>query len=326
MRGRSDRLVYVALALTLLFWASAFVAIRDALHDFGPGSLALFRYLIASSALTVYWLAAPAFTGLPRRLPQGRDAARFLVFGLLGVTAYNVGLNFGERSVTAGTASFIVGQIPIFTTVMAFFLLGERIHTRAVIGIAIGFTGTVLLLFADRKGISFNTGTLWVVLAIASESLYFVLQKPVLERYRPLEISVFTTWAGTLLIVPFGTGFVGDLRHASVGTVAAVVYLGVFPAAIAYFLWSFALARLPVFQPPTPLYFLPFLTIVIGVVWLGELPTTIGFVGGVVALVGAIVVNVQRLRAPAAEEPRPEPAIEVGERGGVSPRSLRTHG
>src|SRR5436305_1500466 len=147
------KLVFVPLALTLVFWASAFVAIRDALHDFGPGALALFRYLIASSVLTVYWLAAPFFTGRPRRLPRGRDVGRFLVFGLLGVTAYNVGLNFGERTVTAGTASFIVGQIPIFTTVMAFFILGERVARRAIVGVGIGFAGTVVLLFADRKGI-----------------------------------------------------------------------------------------------------------------------------------------------------------------------------
>jgi drug/metabolite transporter (DMT)-like permease len=296
------KLVFVPLALTLVFWASAFVAIRDALHDFGPGALALFRYLIASSVLTVYWLAAPFFTGRPRRLPRGRDVGRFLVFGLLGVTAYNIGLNFGERTVTAGTASFIVGQIPIFTTVMAFFILGERVARRAIVGVGIGFAGTVVLLFADRKGISFNTGTIFVIVAIASESLYFVLQKPVLERYRPIEISIFTTWCGTLLMIPFGTGVLNDLRNAGAGTIAAVAYLGVFPGALAYFLWSVALSRLTVFQTSTSLYFLPFLTIVIGVAWLGELPTTLGLVGGLVALTGAIVVNAQRLREHASEQ------------------------
>ncbi len=86
----------------------------------------------------------------------------------------------------------------------------------------------------------------------------------------------------------------------------AVAYLGVFPAAVAFVAWSYALARASVSGTTTALYLVPWLTIVIGVVWLGEWPNALGFVGGAIALAGAVVVTRERLRrspAPADESP-----------------------
>lgn len=298
-----QRVVFVPLALTLLFWSSAFVAIRAALTSFDPGSLALMRYLIATLVLTLYWIASHAWNRGYRWLPARQDLLRFVLFGLLGVTTYNLGLNFGERTVTAGTASFIVGQIPIFTTLMAALILRERIRRRAALGIGIGFIGTVLLLFADRTGFRFNIGTVYVVTAVTSESLYFVLQKPVLARYRPIEMSVFTTWTGTLFMLPFAGGLPAELGAAHASALLPVIYLGIFPAAIAYLLWSYCLSQMTVFKTSTSLYSLPFLTIVIGLVWLGERPSALAVLGGVGALVGAIVVNTQRAGVPTASRP-----------------------
>jgi drug/metabolite transporter (DMT)-like permease len=288
------RTVYLALVLTLLLWASAFVAIRVALRSFTPGSLALLRYTVASLTLAAIWAARASRTAAGRRLPARRDLPLFLLFGLLVVAIYNLGLNYGEERITAGTASFIVGQIPIFTTIMAVIILGERVSRRATVGIGIGFAGTALLSLSDASGLRFNLGAAFVLGSVIAESLYFVLQKPVLRRYRALEANVFATWAGTLFLVPFAGQAWHDLRAATVETLLPVIYLGVFPAAIAYLLWSFCLSRLTVFETSTSLYFLPFLTIVTSVVWLGEWPTAVAFAGGMTSLLGAVVVNLER--------------------------------
>ena len=67
--------------------------------------------------------------------------------------------------------------------------------------------------------------------------------------------------------------------------------MGIFPAAIAYVLWSYALARMPASMLSSFLYLSPVLAMGIAWVWLGELPTVLTIVGGLVAVVGVILVQ-----------------------------------
>src|SRR4051794_14124719 len=92
--------VMVAIATTLLLWASAFVGIRAGLEAYSPTHLALLRYVSASFVLLLYFYSGKT------RLPDKRDLPRILLMGFVGITIYNLALNFGELSVTAGAASF----------------------------------------------------------------------------------------------------------------------------------------------------------------------------------------------------------------------------
>ncbi len=96
----------LVLVVTLILWASAFAGIRAAVPAYGPGQLALLRFLVASAALA-------AFAAVGRiRLPQARDLPAVFLSGFLGVAVYHVALNYGETTVTAGAASLLVGTVP----------------------------------------------------------------------------------------------------------------------------------------------------------------------------------------------------------------------
>src|SRR5687768_9942704 len=109
MNGRT----LLAMAVTLLFWSSAFAAIGYALRDYGPGELALFRFGVASVALAIY---API-----RRIPllEPRDLPAMIVMGFLGVAVYHLALNFGQLKVSAGQASLLISTSPVFTAILA---------------------------------------------------------------------------------------------------------------------------------------------------------------------------------------------------------------
>ena len=114
-----QRLPLVAIGVTIVLWASAFVGIRSAGRDFSPGALALGRLLIGSVVLGAIVVA--------RRepLPGRRHLPRILACGLLWFGAYSVVLNEAERRVDAGTAAMLVNLGPILIAVLAGALLRE---------------------------------------------------------------------------------------------------------------------------------------------------------------------------------------------------------
>ena len=114
-----DRRSVLALAFTLLVWASAFAAIRLCLLSgaYSPGHLALLRFLVASCTMLIYC----AFFKV--RLPEKRDLPTFILLGFLGVAVYHTALNFGQVTVGAGAASFLINTAPVFTALLAMFTM-----------------------------------------------------------------------------------------------------------------------------------------------------------------------------------------------------------
>jgi len=275
-----------AIALTLVLWSSAFAGIKAGLEGYGPGELALLRFGTASLVLGIYALITRM------RLPQRRDIPRIALAGLLGITVYHVALNFGEQSVSAGAASLIIAAGPVFTALMAVAVLGERLSTIGWVGIGVSFAGVALITLGEGSGgLRFEPAALLILLSAVSTAAYFVVSKPLLARYRPLEFTTYVIWLGTLPMLLWAPGLAAQLPVAPTSATLAVLYLGVFPAALAYFAWSYALARMPASVLSAFLYLSPVSAILIAFVWIAEVPSVLSLVGGAIAIAGVAVVN-----------------------------------
>jgi drug/metabolite transporter (DMT)-like permease len=82
-----------------------------------------------------------------------------------------------------------------------------------------------------------------------------------------------------------------DIQTASLHATLAVVYLGIFPAAVGYMAWSYGLKEMPASQAVNYLYFMPIIATLTGWIWLGEKISVLSLLGGLVALAGVWIVS-----------------------------------
>lgn len=274
-----------AIVFTVLVWASAFPGIRAGLEGYSPGELALLRYIFASvtlAACTSIW---------PIRRPERTDLPGMVALGALGIAIYHLALNYGEQTVTAGAASFLIATSPVFATLLAYWFLDERLTAWGWVGIGISMVGVGLIAFGEAGGFRFDPGAFLVLGAAVSGACYFTLQKFYLSRYSPFALTAYAVWTGTVLMGLFLPGLLEEIPRASWQATASVAYIGVFPGALAYVTYAFVLSQMPVAVTTSFLYLVPVTAIPIAWIWLGEVPALLAVTGGLVALAGVIVVQ-----------------------------------
>jgi drug/metabolite transporter (DMT)-like permease len=286
MKSRITIRTWIALSAALLLWASAYAGIRVGLRSYSPAHVALLRFLVASLVLAIY-ASASKF-----RRAQLRDIPRLVLTGIFGITLYNLLLNYGEVSVSAGVSSLLISSAPIWIALMSTFMLGERLTLWGWGGVFISFIGVAMIAAGEGNGLHFSTRALLLAVAALSSAAYIVMQKQLLQTYSALEVTTYAIWFGTLLLIPFGGGLLFAIHTATMSSTLAIVYLGIFPAAIAFTAYAYAISHGPVNRISSFLYLVPVLAIGIAWVWLGEVPRMMSLLGGVIALTGVVIVNV----------------------------------
>lgn len=281
-----DLKVALALAATIVFWASAFAAISSALWSFAPAELTLLRFLVASAGF-----ALVALFRRPR-LPARRDLGRILFLALSGVVLYHRALSYGQRTVTAGAAGVLSNTSPVFAAVLGVAVLGERLKPAGWLAIALGFAGAGLIGFGEGGGeIRFDPGAVLALAAAASWGVYFVAQKALLARYGALELVGYVVWTATALMLWALPSLVESLAAAPRVPILIAVYLGLFPTVLAYAAWTYVLARAPVSHAVGFLYLTPVLSFVFAWAWLGEVPSALTLAGAALALTGVVLLG-----------------------------------
>jgi drug/metabolite transporter (DMT)-like permease len=279
--ARPDRRALLAAGVTVVLWASAFVAIRSAGRGFSAGALALGRLLPAAVVLAVISLIRR--TGWPPRAAwPGIVATGVLWFGV-----YMVALNWGEQHVDAGTAAMVVNIGPILIALLSGWLLREGLPRPLILGIMVSFAGVVLVGIATSTGGHPSlAGVLLCLLAAVSYSVAVISQKPALRRASALQITTFGCAVGALACLPFSGQLVSQLASAPLTATMSVAYLGVFPTAVAFTTWAYALSKTSASKMGATTYLVPFLTVLMSWAVLGQVPAWLALAGGVLCLAG----------------------------------------
>jgi drug/metabolite transporter (DMT)-like permease len=298
--GPPTWLPLAAVSVTLLLWASAFVAIRHLAGTFSPGSLSLGRLLVGSVCLGAVALGR----GLPR--PTRGQWVSIVTIGVLWFGIYNVALNAGEQHVDAGTAVMLIQVSPVLVALLAATFLHEQFTLYLGLGLALAFGGVGLIATAsgDSSGDRSLLGVVLCLVAAVAYSISLVLQKPLVAKLPAIHVTWLACTVGAVVCLPFVGRLVDDTRSASAADVWWVVYLGVFPTAIAFTTFAYALRSMSASSLGVTTYLVPPITIVMGWLFLGETPPGMAYVGGGLALVGVAVAR-RKPRTLATEPPPP---------------------
>lgn len=276
------------MAFVVACWGFSPTGIHIGLQAYDPVHLALSRFLLASLFMAVI----AVFKGI--RLPKWRDVPLMMGLGFFAVSLHHVAINFGQQGVSAGASSVLAQTTPLFSTLLARFVFKDRVSAWRWGCVLLGLIGAVIVVAGDHGLGSIDAHGLLILLAAVSWSLYFALQKHHSGRYDGLTLVCYTVWSGTLLLLVFLPGLFDQVAHAPMHVQFAVIALGVFPSALAYLAWAYVLAHVDLSRATMTLYLTPPTAMVIASFILGERPTLMIVVGGLVVLASVLALNLER--------------------------------
>ena len=287
-----------AVATTLVLWASAFVGIRHLGHTFSPGALTLGRLAVASIALGVGVL----LTGWRR--PTRSQWLRLVTIGVLWFGIYNLALNEGERRIDAGTAALLIQLSPILIATLSVFVFGEKLSKWLVIGIGLAFSGVLLIAFGSSSSGEHDVlGVGLCLLAALTYAVSLILQKPLMAALSAVQVTWIACTVGLIAVLPWSAQLLSQAGAATASDVGWLVYLGIFPTAIAFTTYAFALRHMSASNLGVTTYLVPPITVVMSWLLLDEVPGMLVYVGGALALIGVAVARRRTTGVPAAVEP-----------------------
>ncbi len=273
--------VLVAIVITVLAWASAFIVIRGTAPYFSGGALALGRLVVGTVVLGVVVLV-----GRRWMRPTAREWLYIAVYGSVWFGGYNVALNIAEHTLDAGTTAMLVNFAPVLIAVGGAVFLREGFPKWLAIGASVALVGAVLIGVASGGTVTDSTGVFFCLLAAVAYAVGVLFQKPALRRLPSAQVTWLGCAIGMVVCLPFTGDLLAELPKAPAAGVLGLVYLGAIPTAVAFSTWAYALSRVPAGQLGVSTYIVPPLAIIFGLLVFHEIPLPLAIAGGVLCLVG----------------------------------------
>jgi drug/metabolite transporter (DMT)-like permease len=288
--------LYTLIALMMLLWSANFIIAKFALRDFPPLLLGALRIGLAGIFLApIYWRNARA----SGRRPWPAHGVSMLV--LLAVC--NVGNQllflFGLSRTTATHSAWILGTSPIFVLLIAARIGLEQITIRKVAGMAIAFAGVAVLAEqASRQQASLHTEATLAGDAITGAAAllfaaYAAYGKKATALHGTIVTNGFAYMGGAVLLAPIALwqGRAFPFAEVTAGGWSSLVYMAIFPSAVCYLIYYYALTRISASRLAAFVYLEPVIATLMAVALLGERITPSLAVGGTVILAGVFLTE-----------------------------------
>jgi len=285
--------------LSAFLWSTTFVCARYLLagRSVDPMTLSALRFVIGGGfLLTVGWF----WRRRQITVIRWPDFARCLLLALFGIVGMSVFLFFGQQYTGAINSSIIMQASPVFIALLG-ILIGERLSWKGFIGILAGLLGTamvmnILTLNGFQMTFTQNSrGDLLVLTAAACWAVYSVFSKSLVNKLGGYASTTWVMVAGALeLIVLRCVWPVPAIWPDHPQKWMAVIYLALFPTAIAFFAWYEAMRLIKLSLLNVMQYLTPVFTILLAWAFLSERITLWQLAGIGVVMLGIMLVSWRR--------------------------------
>jgi drug/metabolite transporter (DMT)-like permease len=273
---------YILLTILSVIWGLAFVAIRYLDFELSFIDLTLLRWLVASAGYVVLL----AFIGRTEKHFEKRDLPRLLVVAFFNVLGYHLSLNYAEKTVSSGLAGLLISMGPVFSALLSVAFLREKVGIRLGSALVLALFGAAILSIPDiGNGFASLFGPLAVVISAFSFATFGVFSKPLVSKYGALPVAGWAGLLGTCMLLPlFSASFITDVSRLSSAGWVSLLYLSILSTVIGYAVFYTLIGRGGVLTLMIQLYLAPVVSVVGGVLLLGESLTPFTLIGGAVML------------------------------------------
>ncbi|GAB4486576.1 MAG: DMT family transporter [Anaerolineales bacterium] len=287
-------LAYIEALFAVIVWGGTFIATKLALQEASPSTLVFLRF-----GMGVLILGATVALRRQFALPSRAEWGYFALVGFIGVTFHQWLQATGLQTAAATTTAWIVATIPVFTALLGWLFLKERLTFLRVFGI--GLAGLGVLLIVSKGNLSalaagkFGTpGDFLILISAVNWAVFSILSRRGLEQHPAARMMFYVMLFGWLFaglwLFGFGPGL-GEVAHFTRNGWGNVLVLGIFGSGLAYIAWYDALKAIPASQLGAFIYVEPLVTMVLATFLLGEAITIVSILGGAATIVGVYLVN-----------------------------------
>jgi drug/metabolite transporter (DMT)-like permease len=287
-------IIYIEALLAVVIWGGTFIATKVTLREVSPSTIVWLRFAIGTLILGVTVVARKQFA-----FPARRELAYFALLGFLGVTFHQWLQATGLITAAATTTAWIVATIPVFTALLGWLLIKEKLGLTRVGGMILAAAGVILIvskgdlpsLFAG----SFESfGDFLILISAVNWAVFSVLSRRGLDAHPATRMMFFVMVFGWLFaniwLFGFGPGL-SEIPRLSLGGWGGILVLGALGSGVAYIAWYDALQALPASQLAAFINIEPLVTTVMAAFLLREGITLLLIVGAAMILFGVYLVN-----------------------------------
>ena len=273
-----------------LIWGASFLFIAEGLDAVSPNGVAFVRILVGFLTLSL----VPAV----RRPVRHTDRTRIAVLGVIWMAFPLSMFPFAEQHVSSALAGMLNGAVPLFVAAVASGIARRAPARPILIGLAVGFLGTILIALpgmTQSNGQSGQAiGVLLILAALVSYGFAYSLSGPLQQRNGALPVIWRALGVAVILTAPLGVPAV-IAGHWSFWPAASLVALGAGGTGIAYVMTATAAGRMGATVASVNNFFIPVVALALGVGLRHEQVSWISIGGAGICLLGAWLIRRARL-------------------------------
>ncbi|PLR89154.1 DMT family transporter [Bacillus sp. T33-2] len=287
-----NRTAYFLLILANMVWGGNFVLGRVGAEFFPPITFSLFRWTVAFLLLTPFMFRPFLYDF--KVLWSHKWIV--LLLSVTGIAGYNTIIYFSLHYTTSINASIVNSTTPLFIAVLSFLMLKERLSFVQVTGIALSVIGIVFILskgsMTTLASFSFNTGDLFVLVAVIFWSIYSIITKKYSTILPPFTTLYTTSFIGVIILFPLS---LLEIRQPGVSVIfnpasfLILGYVGLFASIVAFLSWNTGMAKIGAAKSGIFINLLPVFAALFATVFTKETLMWYQITGGFIVISGVIL-------------------------------------
>lgn len=279
---------HIMALIPIFVWGVTFVSTKQLLRVYTPEELLVYRFFLATLVILLIPPIKISFTKL-------KEEMLFALLGLFGITLYYWFENIALHYTYATNVGLITSTIPIWTALLAHFLLkDEKFSIDFIIGFLLSISGIALILL-NGKMLKLNPlGDFLAILTTFCFAIYSVLLRKIKGNYSQLYIAKKIFLYGYIFIVPLAIGFKIPLPKISSLdnlTIFNFLFLSLIASVLCFIFWNKAISLIGAVKPSNYIYYIPIITMISAYFILEERITLVMLTGGILVFLGVYFNN-----------------------------------